>query len=48
VLGTGAQGSGLGLAIAQSAAERGGFHIELQNRDDRSGLMARVRFPQHP
>jgi signal transduction histidine kinase len=46
VLGTGAQGSGLGLAIAQSAAERGGFRIELQNRDDRSGLIARVRFPQ--
>jgi signal transduction histidine kinase len=46
VLGTGAQGSGLGLAIAQSAAERGGFHIELQNRHDRTGLMARVRFPR--
>lgn len=46
VLGTGAQGSGLGLAIAQSAAERGGFRIELQNRDDRRGLIARVRFPQ--
>ncbi|GLQ48446.1 two-component sensor histidine kinase [Dyella lipolytica] len=46
VLGTGAQGSGLGLAIAQSAAERGGFHIELQNRHDQTGLVARVRFPQ--
>ncbi|GAB2544311.1 ATP-binding protein [Rhodanobacter koreensis] len=46
VLGTGAQGSGLGLAIAQSAAERGGFHIELRNRHDRTGLIARVRFPQ--
>jgi signal transduction histidine kinase len=46
VLGNGAQGSGLGLAIAQSAAERGGFRIELLNCHDRTGLIARVRFPQ--
>ena len=44
VLGSGAQGSGLGLAIARSAAGRGGMHIELLNRDDRSGLLARVWF----
>jgi two-component system, OmpR family, sensor kinase len=42
VPGTGAPGSGLGLAIAQSAAERCGLRIQLRNRDDRSGLIARV------
>lgn len=46
VLGSGAQGSGLGLAIAKNAAGRGGMHIELFNRGDRSGLLARVRFLQ--
>jgi signal transduction histidine kinase len=46
VLGTGTQGSGLGLAIARSAAGRGGFQIELLNRADRAGLVARVRFPR--
>ena len=44
VLGTGAQGSGLGLAIARGAAVRAGMRIELANRGDRSGLVARVRF----
>ncbi len=44
VLGTGTQGSGLGLAIARTAAGRGGMHIELLNRGDRSGLVARIRF----
>lgn len=42
VPGTGAAGSGLGLAIARSAAQRCGLSIELSNRDDRSGLVARV------
>ncbi|MFI4921346.1 MAG: sensor histidine kinase, partial [Gammaproteobacteria bacterium] len=42
VLGTGTQGSGLGLAIARTAAGRGGMRIELLNRNDRSGLVARV------
>ena len=42
VLGTGTQGSGLGLAIARTAAGRGGMRIELLNRGDRSGLVARV------
>jgi two-component system OmpR family sensor kinase len=37
-----ARGSGLGLAIAQSAAQRCGMSITLRNRDDRSGLIARV------
>ena len=45
VLGTGIQGSGLGLAIVRSAAGRSGMHIELLNRDDGTGLVARVRFP---
>ncbi len=44
VLGTGTQGSGLGLAIARSAAGRAGLSIELVNRNDRSGLAARVAF----
>lgn len=37
-----ARGSGLGLAIAQAAAQRCGMRITLRNRDDRSGLIARV------
>jgi two-component system OmpR family sensor kinase len=44
VLGTGTQGSGLGLAIARTAAGRSGMRIELLNRSDQSGLVARVRF----
>ncbi|MGR4870539.1 sensor histidine kinase [Variovorax sp. LARHSF232] len=35
-------GSGLGLAIAQGAAKRHGLRIELRNRDDARGLIARV------
>ena len=35
-------GSGLGLAIAQSAAQRCGLKLSLHNRDDRSGLIARL------
>jgi two-component system OmpR family sensor kinase len=42
VPGTGARGSGLGLAIAQSAAQRCGLRIALRNREDRSGLVARI------
>lgn len=42
VPGTGARGSGLGLAIAQSAAQRCGLRIALRNREDRSGLIARI------
>jgi two-component system, OmpR family, sensor kinase len=35
-------GSGLGLAIAQAAAERAGLLLTLRNRQDRSGLIARI------
>ncbi|MDB5752892.1 MAG: putative histidine kinase, classic [Ramlibacter sp.] len=42
VPGNGASGSGLGLAIAQAAARRCGLAVTLRNRDDRSGLIARV------
>ncbi len=42
VPGSDTRGSGLGLAIAQSAAQRCGMCITLRNRDDRSGLIARV------
>lgn len=42
VPGNGVSGSGLGLAIAQAAAQRSGLHITLRNREDRSGLIARV------
>ncbi|AEG94596.1 ATP-binding protein [Ramlibacter tataouinensis] len=42
VPGNGARGSGLGLAIAQAAAQRCGLRITLRNREDRSGLIARV------
>ena len=42
VPGGNARGSGLGLAIAKSAAERCGLRISLRNRDDRSGLVARL------
>lgn len=36
------EGSGLGLAIAASAASYHGFQIEIVNRSDRQGLIARV------
>ena len=42
VPGTGARGSGLGLAIAQGAAQRCGLRIALRNRQDGSGLVARI------
>ena len=42
VPGNGARGSGLGLSIAQSAAQRCGLRIVLRNREDRSGLIARL------
>ncbi len=42
VPGSQVRGSGLGLAIAQAAAQRCGLRIRLRNRDDRSGLVARV------
>lgn len=42
--GTDSEGSGLGLAIARNAAERNGVELELCNRIDGSGLIARARF----
>jgi two-component system, OmpR family, sensor kinase len=42
VPGTDVAGSGLGLAIARAAAERSGLQLTLRNREDRSGLIARV------
>jgi two-component system, OmpR family, sensor kinase len=42
VPGSQARGSGLGLSIAQAAAQRCGLRIRLSNREDRSGLIARV------
>jgi two-component system OmpR family sensor kinase/two-component system sensor histidine kinase QseC len=38
------EGSGLGLAIAKNAAERNRIGLELVNRVDGSGLIARLRF----
>lgn len=46
VAGSPAGGSGLGLAIAQAAAQRHGMRVELANRSDRSGLVARVHLPR--
>jgi two-component system, OmpR family, sensor kinase len=42
VPGSQARGSGLGLAIAQAAATRCGLRVLLRNRDDGTGLIARV------
>jgi signal transduction histidine kinase len=42
VPGNGTRGSGLGLSIAQSAAQRCGLRVVLRNREDRSGLVARI------
>jgi signal transduction histidine kinase len=38
------ESSGLGLAIAKHAAERNRIGLELVNRTDGSGLIARLRF----
>jgi two-component system OmpR family sensor kinase/two-component system sensor histidine kinase QseC len=42
--GTDTEGSGLGLAIARNAAERNHIDLDLSNRIDCSGLIARLRF----
>jgi multidrug efflux pump len=43
---TGLEGTRLGLAIAKAAADRNGIGISLRNRDDRSGVIAAVTFPE--
>lgn len=48
VSGAPAGGSGLGLAIAQAAGLRHGLRIELANRTDGPGLIARVHMPGAP
>jgi two-component system, OmpR family, sensor kinase len=42
VPGNGSNGSGLGLAIAKASAQRAGLLLTLRNREDRSGLIARI------
>jgi two-component system, OmpR family, sensor kinase len=42
--GTETEGSGLGLAIARTAAEHNQINLDLRNRIDCSGLIARLRF----
>jgi two-component system, OmpR family, sensor kinase len=44
--GTDTEGSGLGLAIAKHAAERNRIDLTLDNRIERSGLVARVTFAE--
>jgi len=46
VPGSGVEGSGIGLAIVRSAAERSGITVELKNRGEPSGLIARVSTPR--
>jgi two-component system OmpR family sensor kinase len=44
--GSDTEGSGLGLAIAKHAAERNRIHLELDNRIERSGIVARATFAE--
>lgn len=44
--GSDTEGSGLGLAIAKHAAERNRIDLSLDNRIERSGLVARVTFAE--
>jgi two-component system, OmpR family, sensor kinase len=44
--GSDTEGSGLGLAIAKHAAERNRIDLHLDNRIERSGLVARVSFAE--
>ena len=39
------EGTGLGLAIARTAAERSGLRMEIRNRDDVQGVIARLTVP---
>ncbi len=42
----GVEGSGLGLSIAARITERYGIKVELVNRSDQSGIIARLIFPR--
>lgn len=42
--GAGGKGSGLGLSIVKRLSDLYGWHIEFDNRDDRSGLMVTLHF----
>ena len=44
--GNATEGSGLGLAVVRGIAERIGGRVLLENRADRSGLIARVWLPR--
>jgi two-component system, OmpR family, sensor kinase len=39
----GVEGTGLGLAIAKAIADRNGFHLTIENRQDATGVVARVQ-----
>jgi two-component system OmpR family sensor kinase len=39
------EGTGLGLAIAKAIADRNGFRLLIINRDDATGVLARVEIP---
>ncbi|MDW5317571.1 HAMP domain-containing sensor histidine kinase [Rhizobium sp. PL01] len=44
VVDTEVEGSGLGLSIARTVADRYGVHLEISNRQDRSGLIVTLTF----
>ena len=41
-------GSGIGLALSRQIAEAHGGSLTLENRKERSGCVARLRFPIQP
>jgi two-component system, OmpR family, sensor kinase len=44
----GVEGTGLGLAIAKAVAERNGFELSIDNRENARGVIARVRISSAP
>jgi two-component system, OmpR family, sensor kinase len=44
----GVEGTGLGLAIAKAVAERNGFELSIDNRENARGVIARVRINSAP
>ncbi len=44
----GVEGTGLGLAIAKAVAERNGFELSIDNRENARGVIARVRIGRAP